>query len=419
MPQAKTYTYSVSGTHCRSCELIIESEIKKLKGIQSVIVSNSSGTVQITAKKQPDIDHLNHLFKPNGYVFSNFGVPAYQGISAPNIINSILIVATILTIFYFLNQSSLFSQISVTPDSLPLAFFPFGLLAGFSTCAALIGGIALSVGNPLTFNLGRLLSFTFFGGLLGLIGQTIHLSLTAGSVLTIFISLAMVILGLQILGIKIPLTIPSFSLIPQTKLPIFAGAATFFLPCGFTLTAQSLALASGSLLTGAKILGFFALGTAIPLYLIGRFQHTIKGHSLASQVAGLLIIAMAFFNISSQLTVLGLNPVPSSTVYGSRLTDNENLPPQKNGVQILKMTANSRGYSPSTFKVRANVPIRWEITDTGTSGCTNAIIARQLFDGPINLVPGTTSVREFTISRPGVYRFSCWMGMVSGTITAI
>ena len=84
------------------------------------------------------------------------------------------------------------------------------------------------------------------------------------------------------------------------------------------------------------------------------------------------------------------------------------------------MDASASGYSPETFTIKANLPVRWEITDRGTSGCTNAVIARSLFSGPINLVPGTTSVKEFRApSTPGTYRFSCWMGMISGTIEVI
>jgi len=63
--------------------------------------------------------------------------------------------------------------------------------------------------------------------------------------------------------------------------------------------------------------------------------------------------------------------------------------------------------------------VRWEIKDIGTSGCTNAVISRSLFDGPINLTPGQTSIKEFTPTKPGKYKFSCWMGMVSGLIEVV
>jgi sulfite exporter TauE/SafE len=39
------------------------------------------------------------------------------------------------------------------------------------------------------------------------------------------------------------------------------GAATFFLPCGFTLAMQAYAITTGSFITGALVLAFFALGT--------------------------------------------------------------------------------------------------------------------------------------------------------------
>ena len=85
---------------------------------------------------------------------------------------------------------------------------------------------------------------------------------------------------------------------------------------------------------------------------------------------------------------------------------------------FIKITAGST-YSPNKITLRANTPTRWEVTASGISGCTNAIISRSLFDGQIDLVDGTTSVKEFTSPKPGVYKFSCWMGMVSGTIEVV
>jgi plastocyanin domain-containing protein len=35
------------------------------------------------------------------------------------------------------------------------------------------------------------------------------------------------------------------------------------------------------------------------------------------------------------------------------------------------------------------------------------------------LNPGQTSVKEFTPTKPGKYKFSCWMGMISGIIEVV
>jgi plastocyanin domain-containing protein len=90
-----------------------------------------------------------------------------------------------------------------------------------------------------------------------------------------------------------------------------------------------------------------------------------------------------------------------------------------NGKQVVKIDASSSGYVPNRLRMRANTPTRWEVTANNISGCTNAIMSRSLFDGQIDLVDGTTSVKEFTSPKPGVYKFSCWMGMVSGTVEVV
>ena len=57
----------------------------------------------------------------------------------------------------------------------------------------------------------------------------------------------------------------------------------------------------------------------------------------------------------------------------------DGLPLIINGFQVVSMEALSRRYSPNQFTVRLGVPVRWEIFDAGFSGCTNAIVSRELF----------------------------------------
>ena len=428
-------TYSVSGTHCRSCELLIENEVKKLPGVKSVTASSSENKVTINyTYKKPVISYLNNIFKSNGYIFTPYlskeGVGG--GLNPANLIIVLGLTALIVVFLYVLQQSGLFASVNVSATSLPLAFFPFGLLAGFSTCAALVGGLVLSLSESwskyklvpvLSFNLGRLVFFAIFGAILGYFGSVFRLSVTTNIIITLAVSVLMLVLGLQMLGVKafqkFTLALPKsftskFSSADKFQgkyLPFILGGLTFFLPCGFTLTTQSLALASGSPATGALIMGAFALGTFIPLFLIGLTGTKIIGHKIVSQIAGLLLLAFALFNFRNQFNLLNFFP---STNFQNTVAATSS------DVVVLKMTASASGYSPNYFKIKAGQPVRWEITDTGTGGCTNAIIARSLFQGQINLVPGTTSVKEFTApTTPGTYRFSCWMGMISGIIEVV
>jgi len=333
-------------------------------------------------------------------------------------------------------------------------------MAGVSSCAALVGGIVLSMSRQwaaaygdsdswlqrsephLLFNTGRLIGFAALGAVLGAIGGRLQLSLTVSSLLVIVISGLMIFLGLEMLGVTKPgtgrLTAPRVlthyisdeSNFRGRYMPFLLGALTFFLPCGFTFTVQSLALLSGSPVQGALMMGFFALGTLPMLLTIGLSSTKLLSNPLTSgyfvKAAGVLVLVFAVYNINSQLNVMGMTslsdlglsagPVASASATGAK---GPALPTLVNGVQVIRMDASAYGYRPRWFRVQAGVPVRWEIADKGTSGCTNAVISRSLFEGEIALTPGETSVAEFTPQRPGAYKFSCWMGMVWGVIEVV
>lgn len=449
-------TFRVAGTHCRSCELLIEKEISAIPGINSVSASSSTGLVKVSYQsgRKPALQMLNKLFADSGYTFTPGSDTPIQPLPT-NWLAVIGISTTIILAFFFIQRLDFFSSFQVSQSTLTPSFFIFGLLAGFSTCAALVGGLILSLSHQwnnlysvsdssfhklqpvFMFNLGRLISFSIFGALLGYFGSFIRLSLTSGAIVTVLVSVLMIILGLQMLGLK---ALSSFQLaLPKAVtgrlanetnfrgrlMPLLMGGLTFFLPCGFTLTSQSLALASGDPLHGLLIMFFFSLGTFVPLTLIG--YSGVKNLSnkntsrYFSQIAGILVICFSLFNIHSQFNVLNLRKSPSLGPLSSSLSSSQSLEsPFINGKYVLKMDASSTSYTPNNFTVKAGQPVRWEITDRGTSGCTNVIISRSLFNGQINLTPGVTSVKEFVAPTvPGVYHFSCWMGMVSGTIEVI
>ena len=252
--------------------------------------------------------------------------------------------------------------------------------------------------------------------------------------LIVAISILMIALGLQMLGVKsfrkfqisaprsITRGIASENNFKGKYMPFVMGALTFFLPCGFTITTQGLALLSGNVFSGALIMGAFALGTIPTLFFIGlsSVKFSAKPHLAErfSKVAGFLVLFFALFNISNQMSVLGLtftSPAQSQTQVGA----NQNgLAPIVNGQQVIKMVASGSGDSPNYFKLKAGVPVRWEITAGNSLGCNNGLIS-QLFDGQVYLNPGQVTVKEFTPASAGTYQFSCSMGMIRGTIEVI
>jgi plastocyanin len=196
------------------------------------------------------------------------------------------------------------------------------------------------------------------------------------------------------------------------------------------LTAQSLALLSGSVVQGGLIMGFFALGTMPILFAIGvasvKFTERKATTALFMKAAGTLVLFFALVNVNSQLNLLGWpslsdlstsSPAAGASERGSAPSDN--LAPIVDGKQVIAMQVSSRGYSPNVFTVRAGTPVRWEMTDQGGGGCASAIVARTFFPETVFLSPGVPTVKEFTPTTPGRYKFTCSMGMYSGVIEVV
>ncbi len=452
----KEKIYYVKGMHCASCEVLIEKKLLDIGGVKSAEASTDKGRVVVAYDGElPSNDKLNDIFKKDQYTFfdkqksvkdDTVKKPANPTLVAFNIAIFIVIA------FLLLDRMGVPGLLNVTSTSSLFAFFGFGLLAGLSSCAALVGGIVLSMSKQweemyaressnlkkfqphLMFNIGRILSYALLGGVLGFLGSRLQISLGFTSFLVIAISFLMTGLGLQMLGVKgfrkFQFSIPKFitrkiadeNNFKGKYMPFLMGAATFFLPCGFTITAQTIALLTGSAVQGALIMGVFALGTAPMLLFIGLSSAKLfsKPHvSITfSKVAGFLVLFFALFNISNQMNVLGFSVNDVFANNQSQSQDESGLAPIIDGKQLLQMTVKAVSYDPNYFKVKVGVPVRWEITSSGQPGCdSGALIARGLFD-PIYLNPnqGQVTVKEFTPENAGRYTFSCPMGMVWGIL---
>ena len=451
----KEKIYYVKGMHCASCEILLEKELLKFENIKFVDASTNEGIVKIGyINKEPDIKELNHFFKKYGYTFFEkpFDFKEEDKTDWEFVFGFVILIFSII---FFLKSLGIGSINVNSTSSLP-AFFFLGVVASISSCGALVGGLMLSMSRQwneiylqknsiayklepyLLFNIGRIISYAILGGVVGFIGGRIQLSLGFSSFLTIFVSVLMMVLGLQMLNIKyfrnFKIALPKFFtrfIADERKfkgkyMPFLMGALTFFLPCGFTLTAQSLALLSGDFFKASLIMLSFALGTTPGLLAIGfsSVKFLDKKHlaNSFSKAAGILVLFFALYNLNSQLNVLGL---PNVSEFKNSLSNKENinqkdLPPIVDGKQVIKMKALASGYNPNYFKVRAGIPVRWEIENINATGCTNEIISSDLFEGSIPLEINKTSVKEFVPpEKPGKYRFSCWMGMASGIIEVV
>ncbi len=444
----KKEKYYVKGMHCASCEVLIEKQLLEMDGINQVEADQKKGFVEIGYEsKKPSLSSLNKMFKEKGYKFDSKDEGTKTKVDYLNIF---LIVAILLMVLYFVERTGLVSWVVIDSNSSLGVIWLFGLVAGFSSCAALVGGLLLSmskqwsdlysstssVGEKITphvlFNIGRLLSYALLGGVLGLIGGSFGFNLTISAFVVMFVSLIMIFLALNMMGVKgfesFSLSAPKFltRYVSDEKnfsgrnMPFLLGVGTFFLPCGFTITAQGIALLSGSFWTGLLIMLFFALGT-LPMLIfisVSSVKMMERPHVAGTflKIAGVVVLFFGIFNINSQLNVLGLPSLSNLSVASSADSD---LPIVENGVQVIEMEAGASGYSPNYFKLRAGVPVVWNVNAGVVSGCTNAIISPGLIEGSVALKNNEVTTIEFTPESPGNYKFSCWMGMISGVFEVV
>ncbi len=341
---AQEQTYYVKGMHCAACEILIEKKLLDIQSVKSVDASTAKGQVVFEYEgNKPEITELNSIFKKDNYTFSNtpIEISNEQASKTTNpILIPLAISAVIIMLFLLLDRTGIANILSLNSQSSLLAFFGLGILAGLSSCAALVGGIVLSMSKQwqelyshqdsttkklephILFNVGRLLSYAILGGVLGLIGSRLQISFQFTALLTIVISLVMIGLGLQMLGVKgfrkLQVGLPKFitrgiaseNNFKGKYMPFAMGALTFFLPCGFTITAQGLALLSGNPVSGALIMGLFALGTAPMLLLIGlssvKFFSNQNRAEQFTKVAGFLVLFFAIYNIYNQISIFGI-----------------------------------------------------------------------------------------------------------------
>ena len=465
----KEHIYKVEGMHCASCEILIEKKLLDVENIKSVDASTSKGEVVVEYEgDRPNPERLSKLFKEENYRF--FDTPeqanshelanSNSGVQRTNPTLFAFNIAIFIIIgFLLLDRIGIANFLSLSSTSSLFAFFGFGILAGLSSCAALVGGIVLSMSKQwnslypenqstsqklqphIMFNAGRVISYVVLGGVLGVIGNRLQISPQFTGYLVIAISLLMIAFGLQMLGVK---AFRKFQIFPQSAgwrtatryianennfqgkyMPFIMGALTFFLPCGFTITSQSLALLSGNAFSGALIMGAFALGTVPSLLFIGlsSVKLSSKPHLAErfSKVAGFLVLFFALYNMSNQAVVLGFSGFNfgQGQTQTSTAASQDGLPSIVNGKQVIKMTATGSRDIPNYFKVRAGIPVRWEITGSNSLGCNGAIISNGLFSGAVDLTPGQVTIKEFTPLNSGKYNFSCTMGMISGIIEVV
>src|SRR3989344_5366 len=324
----------IRGMHCRSCEIMIEEQLKELPGVKQVSVNLKTGKADLEYEgNPPPKEAIAGAVDKAGYEVGEKEKPTWLSKNRDDY-RYLGYAALILFSLYLIGKATGIFELSLNTDSASLWIIPLvGLVAGFSTCMAIIGGLVLGVSaryselHPeatskqkfvphLFFNLGRISGFAVLGGLMGLIGSALKPSAGFLGVLTIVVGVVMILLGLKLVEIFPKLKNKTIAL-PKSigrllganksgdkyshRAAVVSGVLTFFLPCGFTQAMQLLAVSSGSFIQGALIMSLFALGTAQGLLGIGGLASVFKGKQakIFFSAAGVAGIFLGWVNIAN------------------------------------------------------------------------------------------------------------------------
>ncbi len=434
-----TFHFSVAGTHCASCEIVIERELKKLPGVVKVRASAGANTVEIAMQdgKSVSAEECTKVLKQHGYSFSSLS-------SAPRPFSwdrLILAVVAIDVIYYLLTSTGIlnYAPEEATGKGL-IAVLLVGVVASFSSCTAVVSGFLVALSSKaaqsnaaqsfvtkmrphFAFNVGRLIGFAGFGALVGAIGSQLALSSTMNGVLIVAIALLMIGIGIDLLNVLpagLAIRPPKFlshriHAIVESKSPFapaILGAATFFLPCGFTQSMQLYALSTGSPIQAALIMTTFAIGTLPALVGFGAATSAFRGKALERLTFGVgaFVVALGIANVGNGATLLGWQGFS----FASATTTTVAAPVLIDGRQLVTMEASAFGYNPDVITVRKGYPVDWEVYGGNNLGCASTLVMNAFnVQSPIHAGDNTVA---FTPTKTGTFPFSCSMGMVRGTM---
>lgn len=308
---------NVDGMTCISCQNKIENKLKKLEGVQKVDVSYKTGIVEIIYQSDiVSIKEIKAVIERLDYRVVHESEKKHKHITRTGITLLLIIFLYFLLQNFGILNMLVPSQLADTKMGYGMLFV-IGLITSVH-CIAMCGGINLSVCIPrgaeaggenqkysiffpaLLYNLGRVISYTVIGGILGFVGFLIGGGSDVGvpvllqGILKLIAGIFMVIMGINMLGLfpwlrrfqpHLPYGFVSkfHTSNKNNNSPLIVGLLNGLMPCGPLQAMQIVALASGNPFSGAFSMFLFSLGT-VPLMLgFGSFV-SVLGKKFTHQV---------------------------------------------------------------------------------------------------------------------------------------
>ena len=443
----RTKKLRIGGMTCISCQNKIEKKLRNTAGIEKAEVSYNAGTALVTF----DTDIISYQSITGIIDNLGYSVITEQGRERKDTSRTVGILMIIASLYLFLEQSGLLNLL--VPSQLADKTMGYGMLfiIGLITsvhCVAMCGGINLSQCIPKSgqeelnqgrlsafrpaflYNLGRVISYTAVGFLAGGLGAAVTFSNTFQGVLKLAAGIFMVIMGINMLGIfpwlrRLNPRMPKFIAVKiqkeksKSNSPFFVGLLNGLMPCGPLQAMQIYALSTGNPFSGALSMFLFSLGTVPLMFILGALS-TVLSKKFTSRVmtaGAVLVVVLGLSMFTQGVSLAGISPsaiLPGLEGISGNQQESSGQIKIEDGVQVINSTL-SPGRYPN-IKVQAGIPVKWIIDAPAGSinGCNNRMIIRE-YGIEYSFHTGENVV-EFTPDKTGKIPYSCWMGMIRGSI---
>lgn len=450
-----TQTILIDGMTCVNCENKIERKLTNTIGILSVKVSYVNGNALVSYDSEIiSLDQINAIIEGLDYHIKKQIVKVNNKIDISNIVAVSAILISLFMLFNKFGGNQIFNNFPTAKAGMGYGML---LIIGLLTsvhCVAMCGGICLSQCVPkdaqgaggigkraslrpsILYNLGRVISYTVIGGIVGAIGSVVSFSGPMKGFVQILAGVFMVIMGLNMLNLfpwlrkfnpRMPkIFAKKINAQKRSNSPFYIGLINGFMPCGPLQAMQLYALSTGNPVQGAISMFLFSVGTVPLMFAFGALSSLLSKkftHKMMS-VSAVLVVILGVFMFSNGASLSGIE-VPS--IISAKVNNvnsannannaNSNLAVVKDGVQTVTVQLKSGRYEP--IVVQKGIPVKWIIQakTSDINGCNNSIVIPK-YNLQYDLKPGD-NVIEFTPTESGRFSYSCWMGMIRSKITVV
>lgn len=444
-------TVPIEGMTCRTCERRIERQVRRIPGVESASASAVQARLEVVSSGPVPAEALADAVEAAGYRVGRTPWLASDLRTWLAAAGGLILVVAVAIVAEATGLLGLASGIGNIREGGLLVAGLLGLAAGVSTCMALTGGLVLALSaafvaarppDPaagLTLRLrptvvflgGRIAGFAILGAGLGAVGSAVVLPPMLVAALMIAVAVVMTILGVRLTGLspRVAAWSPTLPGGLGRRLGLdegavrrysdaraaLLGAATFFLPCGFTQAVQVYALSTGSPLTAGAIMAVFALGTAPGLLALGGLPAILPARRQPAvlRVIGVVVLGFALVNAAAGLRLAGFSP---SIGGGDELASAPQVTIEE-GFQTLRTFQVATGYVPANAALYAGIPTRWIVESLEARSCAIFLQVPSLGIA-VTLEEGENTI-ELPALPPGRVAYTCSMGMYGGQLTVV